>query len=72
MSNLAQEPVIEFVRPGQLWKEMNISAASGWRRVADGTLPKPVPVGPNSVAFIRSEAERAKANIINRARKATA
>jgi predicted DNA-binding transcriptional regulator AlpA len=57
--------IIEFVRPAQVWHELGISPATGWRWVDLQLLPKPVKIGPNSTAFIREELERAKAALIS-------
>lgn len=59
------DEIIEFVRPAQAWRELGCSAATGWRWLKEGRLPKLVPLGPNSSAFIRSELEKAKAARIN-------
>jgi predicted DNA-binding transcriptional regulator AlpA len=52
--------VIEFVPLRQVAKECGKSLSWVYRSIDAGALPKPVRIGPNSVAIIRHELEAAK------------
>lgn len=55
---------IEFVSVKQAFAELTVSPATGWRWIKLGLLPKPVKLGPNRVAFVRSEFEAYKKRLL--------
>jgi predicted DNA-binding transcriptional regulator AlpA len=51
-----------LARP-EVIRETTLSGPSLWRRVKDGTFPPPLKIGPNRVAWLRSDVDKWKANL---------
>jgi prophage regulatory protein len=50
--------LLSIERPQQVWARLNVSPATGWRRVRnDPDFPRPVKLGPNSTGFLRHEVD---------------
>jgi prophage regulatory protein len=46
-----------FLRLRQVTALVGLSRSAIYARIKEGTFPKPVPIGPRTVAFIASEVE---------------
>ncbi len=61
MSN--QDTPSPLVRPAATASLIGVSLPTVYRWIANGTFPKPRRLGPNSVAFLRSEIEEWMADL---------
>lgn len=48
---------VRFIKLKEVLKRTTLSTSELYRRIADGTFPKQVPLGPRSVAWIEFEIE---------------
>ena len=44
-----------FVRAPESFNKCGLSKSRGWQLIKEGQFPKPIRIGPNSVAWLESE-----------------
>lgn len=52
---MAEAPPPRLVRMPTVLQMVGLSRSEVWRRIAAGTFPKPLKLGPNTSAFVEAE-----------------
>jgi prophage regulatory protein len=58
LEHAPQRSGVRILRQRQVLELLGISGSTLWQWVKDGRFPRPIPLGPNSVAWLQDEIDQ--------------